>query len=579
MNNTLKKYHGRIDLNVANNSHTQAFIFLKEHCDNNKISSPRVLEIGCSSGYFSSALKDQGFYVYGVEPFTDEAKREGLLDDFFYGPVEEFYNRAETHLYGSFDAIILGDVLEHLIDPENTLIKLSKFLNSEGVVIASLPNITHIGIQRMLADSQWMYQKYGILDSTHLKFFSWSSVNELFIKAGFGINRRYNVLIPEFKVYPSASSAITFANNSPLNPEMHTFQFVIRASKKSLVKKAYIDTHPKNILIISPNPYSSLTILRLIKPLSAFVSKFGGHLAALKHTECMIEHIAWADVLIVHREISIYTAELLREARRLGIPIVYDIDDLLTELPEWSQSKISKVDKTLMEYTMSTANCVTCTSKCLQQELNKFSNHVKIIPNVIINNNTNIEHIQKQNSNECTLVIASSDTVIIDFIIEPVKMLCKSIPNLKIITIGLISYAFRNIPAHSEQYPQCSPEEFSHILNRINNGIGLIPLDNSVFSSCKSPIKYFHYTSCGIVTIASAVKPYTEHIEHGVNGILSDNTTECWVNTTTRLINDVKLRQLLLIKATRSWQKHGSKEIAISSWRNAFYGLPKAEHK
>lgn len=575
MRDKLKKYNGRIDLNVTNNSHSQAFIFLKEHCDNNMISSPRVLEIGCSSGYFSAVLKDHGFYVYGVEPFTDEAKREGLVDDFFYGSVEEFCNRTETNLYGSFDAIILGDVLEHLLDPESTLTKLSIFLNSEGVIIASLPNITHIGIQRMLADSQWIYQKYGILDSTHLKFFSWPSVNELFIKAGFGINRRYNVLVPEFKVYPSADSAITFANNSYLNPEMHTFQFVIRASKNSLSQKAYIDTHPKRILIISPNPHSFLTILRLIKPLSAFVSKFGGQLAALQHTECMIEHIEWADVLIVHREISIYTLKILKEARKHGIPIIYDIDDLLTELPEWSQHKINKVDKALIEHTMSTANCVTCTSKPLQQELYKFSDRVKIIPNVIIQNNTKVENFHKQNGNECTLVIASSDTIIVDFIIKPAKILCKLVPNLKIITIGLISYGLRNITGNMEQYPQCSPEEFSHILNRINNGIGLIPLDDSLFSSCKSPIKYFHYTSCGIVTIASAVKPYTDCIEHEKNGMLANNTIECWVNTATTLINDAKLRQLLLIKAIRTWQNYGSKEIAISSWKNAFQGLPR----
>lgn len=575
MSNKLKKYHGYIDLTALNNSHTQTFIFLNEHIENNKIQFPRILEIGCSGGYFSSTLKDHGYYVYGVEPFTDEALKEGLVDDFFYGSVEDFCTKPDSNIYHSFDAIILGDVLEHLLDPETTLIKLTAFLNTKGVIIASIPNITHIGIQRMISDRQWMYQKYGILDSTHLKFFSWTSINELFIKSGLGINRKYNVLIPEFKVYPSADSAITFLNNAPLNPEMHTFQFVIRASKNSLPQKAYIDTHPKNILIVSRNPYSSLTILRLLKPLHAFISKFNGKIVVLQDTECKIDHIAWADVLIVHREISIHTLEIIKETRKIGTPVIYDIDDLLTNLPDWSQGRINQAEITLIEHVISTANIVTCTSKHLQSELNKFSDNVKIVPNVIIQKNSNLESTQKHYSNECTLILASSDTVIVDFIINPLKQLCEEFPNLKIVAIGQISYGLKAISSQLTEYKYCQPDEFSNILNSIKNGIGLIPLDNSLFSSCKSSIKYFHYTSCGIVTIASNVKPYSDDIRNGENGILVNNTTECWLNATKKLIDDSKLRQLMLIKAIRMWQNNGSRETAIRAWKQAFYGLPK----
>lgn len=575
MSSKFKKYHGQIDLNSFNNSHTQTFFFLHEHIENYKITSPRILEIGCSGGYFSSTLKDHGYYVYGVEPFTDEAFKEGLVDDFFYGSVEDFCTKPDSNIYHSFDAIILGDVLEHLLDPENTLIKLTAFLNPIGVIIASIPNITHIGIQRMISDRQWMYQKYGILDSTHLRFFSWTSINELFIKAGLGINRKYNVLMPEFKVYPSAESAITFSNNSPLNPELHTLQFVIRASKNSLPQKAYIDTYPKNILIISRNPGSSLTILRLIKPLHAFISTFNGKISVLQDIECQKYHLTWADVIIAHRDLSIHTLEIIREARKLGTPVIYDIDDLLTQIPEWSQGRINQTENTLIEHVISTANLVTCTSKHLQNELKKFSDNVKIVPNVLIQKKSNLENTQKHHSTECTLILASSDTVVVDFIINPLKQLCQEFPSIKIVTIGQISYALKGISSQLTEYKYCQPDEFSSILNSIKNGIGLIPLDNSLFSSCKSSIKYFHYTSCGIVTIASNVKPYSDDIKNGENGILVDNTTECWLNSIKKLINDSKLRQLILIKAIRTWQNYGSKETAIHAWKQAFYGLPK----
>lgn len=575
-NNILKTYHGHIDFNVSNNSHTQAFMFLKEHCVNNKIVSPRVLEIGCSSGYFSAAMKDNGIHVYGIEPFSTEAKDNGHVDEFFHGTVEDFCNIAESVSRSSFDAVILGDILEHLIDPKKILTKLSYFLKHDGVFIASVPNITHIAILQMLSDKQWIYQKYGLLDSTHLRFFSWNSIRELFIKIGFGIERRYNVLISEFQVYPSAASAITYSNNTPLNNEDHTFQFVIRASKKAFFEQAYVNTYPKHVLVISPDPKSSLTKLRLTKPLCALLHEVGGDLMVLSHTQCKIEHIRWAEVIILHREISIFAIELIKEARKYGIPIIYDTDDLLTQIPKWSLAKISKIDKVLIENTIATANRVTCPCKPLKKELEKLSDDVIIVPNTMIMPKKILNPLSKQSNTECTIIISSSDTVLIDFLINPVKTLCNALPNLKVVTIGPISSAFNNITAQIEHHPQCSPDEFSHILNKIDNGIGLIPLDNSLFSSCKSVIKYYHYTSCGIVTIASAVSPYTEYIEHEKNGLLVENTLENWYNSTYYLIKNYKIRQLLLSKAIRTWQKNGSTNTAIKSWKDAFYGLPKA---
>ena len=85
-----KDYYGKINFAIKNNSHTQTFLFLREHCSRKEILHPRVLEIGCSNGYFSAALRDNGVYVYGVEPYSDEALRRGRVDDFFAGTVEDF---------------------------------------------------------------------------------------------------------------------------------------------------------------------------------------------------------------------------------------------------------------------------------------------------------------------------------------------------------------------------------------------------------------------------------------------------------------------------------------------------------
>lgn len=149
-----KQYYGHINLDVFENSHTQAFFFIKEHCNSNKIEHAKILEIGCSSGYFSEILRSHGMYVYGVEPFSTDAFDNNHVDSFYNGAVELFCAEKYRELQSSFDVIVLGDVIEHLAEPESVLKSLSGFLKKDGVFVASVPNITHKGIQNMIKDGQ-----------------------------------------------------------------------------------------------------------------------------------------------------------------------------------------------------------------------------------------------------------------------------------------------------------------------------------------------------------------------------------------------------------------------------------------
>ena len=574
-----KNYHGRIDFAAKNNSHTQAFIFLQEHCQNIGVSRPRVLEVGCSNGYFSEALRSHGAYVHAVEPFLTDAKDFDRVDEFFHGTIEEFCASSPVELMQKFDAVILGDVLEHLVDPRAVLVDVASFLKDDGVVIASVPNITHIGIRSMLEEGLWGYQKYGILDSTHVRFFSWHSLRKMFIEAGFGIERRYSVLLPEFRVFPSSASLQEFSFDMELNQHDHTFQHVIRASKKSFSNDAYSDSVPQNILVLSPNPNSSVSIIRLLKPLQEYARVHSGKVRAMRGAECTLECLRWADVVIAHREISIFTSDILKIARRLGVSVIYDTDDLLAKLPEWSLNRILGADKVLMDNAIATADRVTCTTPRLKEELLKSSESVYIIPNVHIPAKHTSAPEKRHYSNECTLVVASSDTVLVDFLIPPIRVLCKTFSALKVVAIGHIASQFKGISGRVATFPQCSEDTFSAILNSIDNGIGLIPLDDSLFSSCKSPIKYFHYAACGIISVASSVPPYTDCIDSGNNGILVDNQLDSWCIAVGKLVEDYQFRRRLLRKAIRTWQKSGSVKLAIKAWEQAFWGLPKPQEK
>lgn len=146
----------------------------------------RILEIGCGNGATGAELKRRlGAEVVGVELFPQAAaEAEKVLDRVFTGDVEKI---ALPFAKGYFDAVIYGDVLEHLIDPWGLLAKHALLLKPGSVAAASIPNIAHYRVVRMLRRKQWRYERSGIMDVTHLRFFTIDSIREMFAAAGFEI--------------------------------------------------------------------------------------------------------------------------------------------------------------------------------------------------------------------------------------------------------------------------------------------------------------------------------------------------------------------------------------------------------
>jgi 2-polyprenyl-3-methyl-5-hydroxy-6-metoxy-1,4-benzoquinol methylase len=141
-------------------------------------SSPKILEIGCGVGGFSRNF-EQGCEYWGVEPYANAAKEaESILFKVF--PVD--YDTARSELpQNYFDLIILNDVIEH-IDKTNDFIQSLKFLlKQEGLILGSIPNVRFSdNLYRMLILKDWHYIENGILDKTHLRFFTKKSMIRLF---------------------------------------------------------------------------------------------------------------------------------------------------------------------------------------------------------------------------------------------------------------------------------------------------------------------------------------------------------------------------------------------------------------
>ena len=144
----------------------------------------RILDVGCAAGKLGAGLKGrQDTEVWGVECDAQAAAQAAkILDCVITAPVEQALQQLPQ---GFFDSIILSDLLEHLADPAAVLAGLAQKLAPTGEIVVSLPNVAHWSVLQGLMDGSWDYQDAGILDRTHLRFFTRKSALRLFAEAGF----------------------------------------------------------------------------------------------------------------------------------------------------------------------------------------------------------------------------------------------------------------------------------------------------------------------------------------------------------------------------------------------------------
>lgn len=138
-----------------------------------------ILDVGCGFGTLGKYLKSQGVaHVCGIEVVAAAAaEAKKVLDTVVSGNVENMdFPFAPSH----FDCIVCADVLEHLADPWTALGRLKLLLKPRGCFVASIPNIGHHRVIRGLLKGQWRYTQSGILDRTHLRFFTLEGIQSLF---------------------------------------------------------------------------------------------------------------------------------------------------------------------------------------------------------------------------------------------------------------------------------------------------------------------------------------------------------------------------------------------------------------
>lgn len=179
MDGDVSQYTVDIDLTNPNTSHTQIVQLVG--------TGKRVLDIGCWTGDLGRVLRERGCHVSGLEVDAVAAdKARGVLDEVVVADLNT--TKASAHFEpGDFDVVVLADVLEHLLDPVGVLADASSLLAPDGQVVVSIPNVTHGSVRLALLQGRWDYTETGLLDATHIKFFSRPGLLALFAGAGMTI--------------------------------------------------------------------------------------------------------------------------------------------------------------------------------------------------------------------------------------------------------------------------------------------------------------------------------------------------------------------------------------------------------
>lgn len=223
MTASASRYTAQIDLSDFNDSHALAIARVP--------ANSRVLDLGAADGSVAAVLTNMGCQVWGVEkdPVAAKAAKE-VCEEVVVADLNdlEFTDIFEKN---QFDVVLMLDILEHLMNPDEVLARVASVLADGGWGILSIPNVTHVSLRLSLLQGRFRYTDTGLLDRTHLRFYDREGLDALLADAGWAMFDIARV------TRPLGSTEIQVEDPDPeivrrigSDREALTYQFVISAA-------------------------------------------------------------------------------------------------------------------------------------------------------------------------------------------------------------------------------------------------------------------------------------------------------------------------------------------------------------
>lgn len=321
------------------------------------------------------------------------------------------------------------------------------------------------------------------------------------------------------------------------------------------------------ILATAGNVDSLITEIRLRTPLAALVQAQGWTLQWRSFHECRQADLAAADLVIVQRGASRRSARIEERALEVGATLVYEIDDLLTEIaPHISQHAAVRASLPWLRSGLALADLVAVSTPRLQRELAPLARATAVVPNHAFFDED--RPLPPQWPGEPVhLLVASSDLLFDNELTTALRGVVGARARLVVVGPPADALAAKGLPL--QRHPILPRREFVALARSLPNAVALIPLEASRFAACKSAIKWYDYAEAGIPTVASAVPPYLDAIEHGRTGLLVDNSEAQWRQALHQLIDDVDARRHIALQARAFVRERHGLAQTVAAWQTA----------
>ena len=311
--------------------------------------------------------------------------------------------------------------------------------------------------------------------------------------------------------------------------------------------------------------------IRLRTPLTALVGQEGWALRCLSFHDCTHADMAWADVLVIQRG---FTPRALRWQQRAwwrGVAVVYEIDDLLTALPTHiSNAAAIAAQQPGLRRCVLNADALSVSTQRLGASLANTLRQPASLPAVFVVPNHALPLAeaalpQQHDTQPVSLVFASMERLAGGVLFDALKALPPQA--VRIHAFGPPAQQFLEAGIDVEAHRLMPRAAFIDFVRSRPNPLAVIPLEDSLFASCKSALKWFEYAEAGVPVLCSQVSPYVEVVADGVTGRLVPNTAQAWAQALRAAVADAPWRATIANAARQQVRQHHTLAHTVSAWR------------
>lgn len=493
-----------------------------------------VVEVGCGAGALGAAYKQHNprctYLGLEIDPQAGERART-RLDRVVVGNAETLPLEALEPPTGGVDCLIYGDTLEHMVDPWAVLAAHARHLTDHGVVLSCIPNIQHWSVLLGLLRGQFRYAEEGLLDRTHLRFFTLDSLPSLFEQAGLIVHDiRPRVFNPDaakrfVEAVAPVLKSLGVSNVQRFAGEVSAFQYVVRAGK--------MPARPLLLQSMTLKPVGACNDVRVHEPLAAVATRPGVKVVSRDCTaELGIEPDIRDRIFIWQRPI-LRRPDAIAQLRAIiakGYVVVTEFDDHPMVWPDIEANDY---------LTYRGVHAVQTSTDPLAEMYRQWNPEVAVFRNAV----DTLSPLDTTPRDTVTLFFGALNREQDWALLMPgLNRLLTAYGERVAVSVVHDQAFFDALQTDQKSFmPTCTYADYQRLMRSAD--ITLMPLRDDRFTRMKSDLKFIESAALGSVALASPVV-YEQTLKDGETGVLFKDA-EDFERNLDRLISDDELRTRL----------------------------------